>query len=255
MTDAAFSWITMALWVVLLAAYAIRVARFGSFRSVRVGSVGGSLLLGEDVMQATYWAIDPAVRSLVALGVTANGVTWFALFTGMAAGAAVAAGWFGLACLLATISTICDILDGQLARLTRTGSNAGELLDAAVDRYTEFAFVAGFILFAHDSPVQIVIALAALLAGFMISYSSAKAEAMHVAAPRGLMRRHERALYLILGAGLTPVFGPWLHGMWAALPPSSVFIACLAIVASIGNVSAIWRFSTIRRQLRLDPRK
>ena len=63
MTDTTFSWITMAVWVVLLGAYAIQVARSGSFRSVRVGSVGRSVLLGEDIMQATYWAIEPAVRS------------------------------------------------------------------------------------------------------------------------------------------------------------------------------------------------
>ena len=38
---------------------------------------------------------------------------------------------------------------------------------------------------------------------------------MQVEAPRGLMRRHERATYLIVGAGFASMFGDWLHGRWA----------------------------------------
>jgi phosphatidylglycerophosphate synthase len=200
-------------------------------------------------MQATYWAIDPVVRGLVRIGATPNAVTFAALVLGLGAGAAVATGWFGLACLLATCSTISDILDGQVARITQTGSNAGELLDAAVDRYTEFAFIAGFILYARDSPFQIAVALAALLASFMISYVSAKAEAFQVAVPRGLMRRHERATYLTAGAGVTPVFGPAVHAQWPALPAAAIFVLCLAIVGAVGNLAALQRLVRLRRRV------
>jgi CDP-diacylglycerol--glycerol-3-phosphate 3-phosphatidyltransferase len=201
-------------------------------------------------MQATYWAIDPVVRGLVRLGATPNAITSAALVFGIAAGVAVGAGWFGLACLLGTCSTISDILDGQVARVTRTGSNAGELLDAAVDRYTEFAFIAGFILYARESPVQVVIALAALLASFMISYASAKAEALQVSVPRGLMRRHERATYLTLAAGLTPLLGPWLHAQWPVLPTTTLMVIGLGIVGLIGNLAALQRLARIHRRVR-----
>jgi CDP-diacylglycerol--glycerol-3-phosphate 3-phosphatidyltransferase len=247
--DAGFTCFTAFLWVVLLAAYRLRVLRFGSFQSERVIGIGGTALVGENIMTATYWAIDPIVRGLARLGVTANMVTWSALVLGLGGAVAIASGMFGLACLLATLSTISDILDGQVARVTRSGSARGELLDAAIDRYTEFAFIAGFIVFAHDSPVQVGIALCALLASFMISYASAKAEALSVATPRGLMRRHERAVFLILGAGLEPLLGPALHARWAILPESSVFVISLVLVAAIGNVSAIQRFVRISRQV------
>jgi len=250
MTDLDFTYLTGAVWVVLIVAYAIRVSRYGQFRSDRVRGVGGgTVLVGENIMQATYWAIDPLVRGLVRLGATPNAITFAALVAGIGAGAAVAAGWFGLACLLATCSTISDILDGQVARVTHSGSNAGELLDAAVDRYTEFAFIAGFILYARDSPLQIAIALAALLASFMISYMSAKAEALQVSVPRGLMRRHERATYLTLASGLTPLVGPWLHAQWPALPVAAVFVLGLAIVGSIGNLAALQRLVRIHRRV------
>jgi len=248
-TDLDFTLLTGAVWAVLITAYLVRVARFGKYQSERVLGVGGTALMGEGIMQATYWAIAPVVRGLVRLGATPNGVTYTALVLGFGAGAAVAFGWFGLACLLATASTISDILDGQIARLTNTGSDRGELLDAAVDRYTEFAFIAGFVFFVRGSDVQLAIALGAILASFMISYASAKAEALQVATPRGLMRRHERATYLILSAGLTPLLGPTIHAQWPTLPVTTPFLAGLAIVAVIGNFAAVQRFVRISRGL------
>jgi phosphatidylglycerophosphate synthase len=148
------------------------------------------------------------------------------------------------------MSTIGDILDGQVARLTETGSSRGELLDAAIDRYTEFAFVAGLVIYFRDSVPLRLLSLGALLACFMVSYASAKAEAMQVTPPRGLMRRHERATYLITGAGLSSMFGGWLHVRWDALPPESFEIAALVFVAAIGNAAAVLRLVRIGRALR-----
>jgi phosphatidylglycerophosphate synthase len=145
------------------------------------------------------------------------------------------------------VSTLCDILDGQVARLTSSGSARGELYDAVVDRYTEFALIAGFALYARASWWLVLVALVALHASFMISYASAKAEALQVSVPRGLMRRHERAACLTLAAGLVPLLGPSLHGQWGSLPPASVFGVGLALVAGIGSVAAVLRFVWIAR--------
>jgi hypothetical protein len=48
-------------------------------------------------------------------------------------------------------------------------------------------------VYARESPIQVAVALLAL-ASFMISYASAKAEALHADTPRGLMRRHARSI-------------------------------------------------------------
>jgi len=253
-SDALAVYVTGAVWIVAFVAYGLRVLRFGQFHSARVDSVGGTAIMGENIMQATYWAVEPVVRGLVAIGLSANGVTTLALVLGIGAGIATAFGYFGVACLLATISTICDILDGQVARLTNTGSQAGELYDAAVDRYTEFAFIAGFVIYAHDSSWQVIVGLLALQASFMISYASAKAEALAVEIPRGLMRRHERAAVLTLVAGLTPLLGPAIHARWEALPETSVFVVGCGLVALIGGVAGVMRFMWIRAALRADVR-
>src|SRR5690349_6288804 len=78
-SDAMFSIITGGLWLVLFAAYGLRVARIGAYRSERVAGVGGTAIMGQNMMQATYWGLDPIVRGLAALGLTANAVTTMAL--------------------------------------------------------------------------------------------------------------------------------------------------------------------------------
>jgi phosphatidylglycerophosphate synthase len=247
--DVYFCYMTGGLWATAIALYGVRIATRGGFHSERVAQFGGSALVGRGIMDMTYWAIDPLVRGLARLGVTPNGLSWSALASGAGAGVAIALGWFGLGCLLATISTITDILDGQVARLTNTGSDRGELLDAAVDRYTEFAMFGGLAVALRDSWWQLCLALGALLASFMISYATAKAEALKVKPPRGLMRRHERSFYSIAGLGLVPLIGPTC--VEYGLPYVTPALVALAIVAAIGNVAAVVRLVGIARALRL----
>lgn len=246
--DVYFCYVTGGLWVVALTLYGVRIASRGVFHSDRVSKIGGTALVGRGIMDATYWAIEPVVRGLAAVGVTPNGLTWSALVLGVGAGVALAFGWFGAATLLATMSTIGDILDGQVARLTNSGSNRGELLDAAVDRYTEFAFLAGLSLVLRDSGWQLSLALGATLASFMVSYASAKAEALQITPPRGLMRRHERSIYLIAGIGLVPLVGPTLVAH--DLPYATPCLVALGLVAVIGNIAAVLRLVRIGRALR-----
>ena len=247
--DVYFTYFLAALCALAAVMYGVRLATRGVARSERVGRIGGTPLIGQEIMDWTYWAVEPIVRGLAAMGVTANGLTWSALVFGIGAGVALAFKLFGLACLLATMSTIGDILDGQVARLTKSGSNQGELLDAAVDRYTEFAFLAGLAIYYRESVVYLCMTLAATLACFMVSYASAKAEALQVSPPRGLMRRHERATYLIAGAGLCSLFGDQLEARYGV--PWTIFeIGALGIVAIIGNVAAVTRLVRIGRALR-----
>lgn len=248
--DVYFAYFMLALTATAGLLYAVRLAVRGAARSERVSRIGGTALISQEVMDWTYWAVEPIVKGCVALGITANGATWIALVLGLGAGVAVGFGWFGLACLLAAWSVLFDILDGQIARFTNTGSNAGEVLDAATDRYTEFAFVGGAVFLFRDNTWALGLSMGALLACFMVSYASAKAEAMGVEVPRGLMRRHERATYMITGAGLTAMVGPYLHDHVPNLPTASFMLGGLAIVAAIGNIAAVLRLVRIGRALR-----
>lgn len=248
--DVYFAYGMLAQVVLATVLYGIRVVTRGAAHNERVGSIGGTVLVSRGVMDWAYWALEPVVRGLVGIGVTPNVATWIALILGLGAGVAAGFSMWGLTCLLAVWSTLFDILDGQIARITKTGSQAGEVFDAAADRYTEFAVLAGCAMAFRDSPWILGTVLAALLASFMVSYASAKAEAMKVEIPRGLMRRHERATYLLTGAGLSSLVGPTLHAHLPMFPADVLLVVAMVIVAVIGNVAAVQRFVRIARALR-----
>jgi CDP-diacylglycerol--glycerol-3-phosphate 3-phosphatidyltransferase len=190
-------------------------------------------------MSAGYWALQPVARACVALGIGANAVTMTSLVFAAATGAALAFGHFGLAAVLTAVSSLADAVDGLVARESGTASDAGEVFDAAVDRYAEIFFFAGLAFFYRSDAAVLGLVLAALAGSFMVSYATAKAEALRVEAPRGMMRRPERAFYLGLGATLTPLVGR-----------DEPMAMALAAVALIANASAVRRLVVLADRVR-----
>jgi phosphatidylglycerophosphate synthase len=245
MRDIYFSAGMVGVLCVGLVVYGIRAAILGRARHERVDRDGGSLFVGKRFMEFGYWLIGPVVAWVDRLGATPNGVTVFSILPGAAAGVAMAAGWFGLACFLATMSAFADIVDGLLARRQGVASDAGEVLDAAVDRYSEFFFLGGLLIHYRDSLPMMLLTLGAIAGGYMVSYATVKAEAMGVPAPRGSMRRSERAIYLFFGAGFTPL-ATILAGPDASLAVRNApMVFALGVVAVVANVSVIRRTRVI----------
>src|SRR5262249_6268454 len=174
--DYLYGLFVVALTFAALAVYGVRVMVRGFARYDRVNAVGGSPLLSKRLVEFGYWAIGPVARACVRAGITPNVITWGSLVLGVGARVALALGLLGLGALPALISTLSDSLDGQVARLTKSGSAAGEVFDASVDRYGDFFYIAGLVLFYRDSVIFQSLALFAMLASFMVSYATAKAE-------------------------------------------------------------------------------
>jgi CDP-diacylglycerol---glycerol-3-phosphate 3-phosphatidyltransferase len=244
---------SLAMWAFSLSvvvAYSLRMLVRGRARAARIDADGGSVFLGKRVMEGAYWLLDPPVNLLIALRVTPNMVTVFSLVPALGAGVAVAFGWFGLASMLATIATLSDIVDGVIARRTGVSSDAGEVMDAAIDRYGEFFLLGGLAFYYRDTWSVLLLTLAATIGSFMVSYSTAKAEAVRVPAPRGAMRRSERAVYLIVASALTSL----TKVIFADTPTLSLrelpIILAITIVAGVANVSVVQRLGTIIQSLR-----
>jgi phosphatidylglycerophosphate synthase len=246
MIDLGCSTVLLALVLVAAIAYGARVALRGRAASERVEREGNSLLVSKSAMELFHWVLEPIGAACERLGITANAVTWGSLVLAIGAGLALAAGHMGVGAALATVSAAGDALDGAIARRTRTASEAGEVLDAAIDRYGEFAFLAGLAFWFRASSTLLGLTLLAVLASFMVSYSTAKAEALQLEAPRGSMRRTERAVCTILGAGLSPLAAA-LNPAWFVGP----IAVAVGVVGTIGNVSAVRRLVAIARAARL----
>jgi CDP-diacylglycerol---glycerol-3-phosphate 3-phosphatidyltransferase len=231
-------------------AYLLRSMILGRRRHARTDADGGSLFLNKGTMEMVYWLLEPIIDFLAALRITPNMVTLFSLLPAAGAGVAIAFGWFGLASVLAVMATFCDILDGLLARKTGVSSSAGEVIDAAVDRYGEFFLLGGLVYYYRSHDQVLFIVLAAIIGGFMVSYSTAKAEAMGVVAPRGAMRRGERGAYLIFGSAFTPVAkAVFANSASLALHESPIILA-LSIVAVVSNFSVVQRLGAVIEALR-----
>jgi len=111
-------------------------------------------------------------------------------------------------------------------------------------------FFGGLVYYYRSHDQVLFIVLAAIVGSFMVSYATAKAEAMGVAAPRGAMRRGERAAYLIFGSAFTPV----AKAVFANSPSLAVhelpIILALTIVAVVSNISVLQRLSAVIDALR-----
>jgi len=230
--------------------YGVRAALRGRARHERVDRDGGSVFVGKRFMEFGYWLIGPVVALLDRLGVTPNGVTAFSLLPAAGAGVAVAFGWFGLGCLLATTAAFADIIDGLLARRQGVSSDAGEALDAAVDRYSEFFFMTGLLVYYRAVLPLFLLSAFVLLGGYMVSYATVKAEALAVAAPRGAMRRSERAVYLFFGAGFTPLCELLAGPSRPLIVRQAPMVFAIALVAVVANVSVVRRFRAIIASIR-----
>jgi CDP-diacylglycerol--glycerol-3-phosphate 3-phosphatidyltransferase len=128
-------------------------------------------------------------------------------------------GKFGIAAAFFVPSAFLDLFDGMIARKMGTSSAWGALLDSVSDRTSEGALLIAFSYRFRDlSPRLSVVALAALVLSFLVSYVKARAESLGFTCEGGLAERAERAI--LFGAALLLVGSAevvmWILGVLAA---------------------------------------
>jgi CDP-diacylglycerol--glycerol-3-phosphate 3-phosphatidyltransferase len=243
-------WVHAVVLVAVFATVGLLRLRMGPpARFERVERDGGSAWLGTGLKSVGYGALVPVGHWLVRRGVSADQVTWASLALGLAAGAALTTGALGLGASLGALGFVCDALDGLVARQAGTASPAGEVLDATVDRYVEFAWLGGLALYWRDRPLWLAAALITLCGATLVTHATTKAEAMQRTVPRGAMRRVERASYLTAGAALASlsVAADVAPAGWS---PEWPLLTAVALVGAGAHVSAVQRLAALARALR-----
>lgn len=200
-------------------------------------------------MEVAYWAMSPIERFARHFKLSPHLFSWGCFILGLASGVTAGMGRMALAGGFSIVSALFDALDGQVARARGLASDSGEVLDAAVDRYTEFFFLAGLTFYYRNTPWALLLVQLALLGSYMVSYSQAKAEAFGLEAPKGLMRRPERAVYLSSGAFLSSALTPWLEP-GQPYPVHYLLMFCVSLVAIFANATAVRRFVWLYRVLK-----
>jgi phosphatidylglycerophosphate synthase len=232
---------SLTIALVALAIFATRDAssRLGGNAAVQKHS--SSPFLGRLLVEFGYYVVSPVAKVAVALRVSPNVSSWACLTLGVCAGIAAGLGLVPLAGGLLLASAVFDMLDGVIARSRGVASDAGEVLDAAVDRYTEFFFLGGLCIYYRQEVWALILVLSALLGSMMISYSQAKAESLDIDIPNGWMRRPERAAYLGGGAFLSPIVTEWFEP-GVLTPLHYPFLVATLIIAVVANATAVHRF-------------
>lgn len=212
----------------------------------------------EALKRFAHAALDPVVGGLARLGFTPDHLTVLGFALSLCGGLAFALGSFRFAATLATFAGVCDILDGQLARATGRVTRFGAFFDSTLDRIAEAALLVGIAWFyvfnlvdMAGNPERVVVnlrnglepvtwaviallAVLALVASFMVSYTRARAEGLGLECKVGWFERPERLVLLIVAgyAGLGPV-----------MPAALLALVTLSFATAIQRVAHVWRLT------------
>ena len=151
--------------------------------------------------------LAPIVAGLARIGVTPTAVTLFGLLLNIVCGICIARGTLGVGGIVLVVASICDALDGALARATARVSRFGAFLDSNIDRIDESVVLAGIAAYFMRAPADswvaadiMVVATTLALAGSLItSYARARAEGLGLECRVGVLERPERIVLTVLG--------------------------------------------------------
>jgi phosphatidylglycerophosphate synthase len=239
-----------AIFLLALAAFAVRSALFGRPHTPRVEKAGGSILLSKYLMEYGLWVFGPLTRTAIRLEIHPDVFSWASLGLHGVAALLIAQGRFFLGAWIIVFGAFCDALDGAVARARGIASDAGEVLDAAIDRWAEMAVFFGFAWYYREIYWGFLLAVGACAGAVMVSYSRAKAESFGVDAALGLMQRHERAVWLAvatLGSSLWELWRPTPSGEFAFHTP---VLVALGVIAVLSNWTGWLRTRFTREELR-----
>lgn len=211
------------------------------------------------LQQFVYKIINPLIHCMIKIGITPNMVTTIG-FLGNVAGACVLVyagihadtdpykliGWAGG---IIFISSLFDMMDGQVARLGNMTSTFGAMYDSVLDRYSELVTLGGicFCLIGHGYLIGAVITFAALIGSLMVSYVRARAEGLGLECKIGFMQRPERVVLTSLGlliCGVTATCATNLQ-----FDAMLILIVPMGFIAIFANITAFARIEYSRRQL------
>ncbi|HTM58473.1 MAG TPA: CDP-alcohol phosphatidyltransferase family protein [Candidatus Udaeobacter sp.] len=233
-----------------------------SERRAMAGESGAGWLarLKDRLRVVAHAALDPLVRLLMKIGLTANHLTVLGLGLSFAAALAFFLGDSRLGALLLLFGGLCDILDGQVARRSGGETRFGAFFDSTLDRLGEAAVLIGILGFCLRNLLALVFdpqraiaqteaglfpvawaivgvtAMLALVGSFLVSYTRARAEGLGLDCKVGWFERPERLTLLILAGAL--------HVFWA-MSAALLLLALLSFITAAQRVAHVWKITHI----------
>jgi CDP-diacylglycerol--glycerol-3-phosphate 3-phosphatidyltransferase len=186
---------------------------------------GGKLILNELVRVLTLFHINPNILTFTGVLIS----LWAAWNFGH--------GRLFQGAIILILAGLFDMLDGEVARVSRSETRFGAFYDSVIDRYSDIIVLQGLMVwYARQDWLEYVVLVGVVFMGaVMTSYARARAESLIPTCKVGFMERPERIVLLVIG-GLTnrmeavlwvlAVLGNWtvinrIYYTWKELPARS----------------------------------
>ncbi|MEY2841393.1 MAG: hypothetical protein RLY74_534 [Actinomycetota bacterium] len=181
--------------------------------------------------------ITPVCELLLRLGLTANMLTTIGAVGVVAASFSfLASGELFIGTLLITIFALSDLLDGTMARISKSnGSKWGAFLDSTLDRISDAAICIGLWLYFRNESLIAWLLLLNLFLGGLIPYIRAKAEALSIKCDIGIAERVERLIIILIGSGLYGL------GVTIAMPIALIVLTILSLITVLQRIRVVYR--------------
>ena len=149
--------------------------------------------------------INSMVRGLASLGVPPNILTIIGVAINIFCGVLFAMGNFFGAGIVLIVANLFDMLDGNVARLSGRVTRYGGFLDSTLDRLSDMGVFLGIMVFysrttEHHSTMNVFLGGVGMIMSVLVSYATARSEALGVKANVGFLQRPERVVLFIIGA-------------------------------------------------------
>ncbi len=211
-------------------------------------------MLGAGIGRGAMAIINAMVRGLASAGIPPNVLTLIGVIINLGCGVLFGFGEFFWAGIVLIVANLFDMLDGNVARLTGRVTKYGGFLDSTLDRLSDMGSFMGIMIFyarltEYHSTLNVFLGGVGMIASVLVSYTTARSEALGVKANVGFLQRPERVVLLIIGALST---WDWNStSIWHNRMPQVLW------VLAIGSMwTLIQRMVYIRRELMaLDTRE
>jgi CDP-diacylglycerol--glycerol-3-phosphate 3-phosphatidyltransferase len=186
---------------------------------------GGKFILDQIVGLLSHFRVNPNILTFI--GVL---ISFWAAFE-------FSYGAFFTAGLVMILAGLFDMLDGEVARVTRSVTAFGAFYDSVIDRYSDVIILQGLMVYyARKQMLGYVVLVGVVFMGAVLtSYARARAESLIPTCKVGFMERPERIVLLIIGAlsnrmeavlWILAVLGNWtvfdrIYYTWKELPKPS----------------------------------
>ncbi|MBZ0301113.1 MAG: CDP-alcohol phosphatidyltransferase family protein [Anaerolineae bacterium] len=169
--------------------------------------------LTDRVRRITAKVVSGAGSALHRAGIHPDTLTILGLGSVALAAVFIGAGQLQVGGLILLLGLPLDALDGAVARAMQRTDQFGGVLDSTLDRYADgFIFGAlGYYFASLGQQTDLLLALAALVGSYGVSYVRARAGEAGLSVKVGLLTRMERVVIILVALLVPPLLVP---GLW-----------------------------------------